>query len=198
MPIQKVNREEVVVASLKLFRNRGYHKTTMADIAAACGLLKGSMYHYFPSKEDLMLAVLDYLRAYYKENVFAIAYQEELEALDRLQRLGQLSQEVFIRGEGACLMGNIAMETIEVVPEFHPAIKGFFDDWVEALSHIFESKYSKKAALFFAKEAVCAIEGAAMMMRIYKDPEFVRTAHDMILKKYTSSTKEALIQQTEQ
>ena len=39
-----------------------------------------------------------------------------------------------------------------------------------------------KAALFFARETICAIEGAALMMRIYKDPDFLRKANDMILK----------------
>ena len=197
MPVQKVSRNDIVVQALKLFRSRGYHKTTMAELGEACGLLKGSIYHYFSSKEALMMEVLTFLRSYYQENVFAIAYQDDKTPLQRLKELGQHSQEIFIRGEGACLMGNIAMETIEVVPEFHPVLKGFFDDWVQALAHIFSSCYSPKAATFFARESVCAIEGAAMMMRIYKDPDFVKKAHEMILKKFESATKEALIQQPE-
>lgn len=195
MPVQKASKQDIVFEALKLFRSRGYHKTTMAEIGTACGLLKGSIYHYFPSKEELMIAVLRFLRSYYHENVFAIAYQEERPALDRLKELGRHSQEIFVRGDGACLMGNIAMETIDVVPEFHPVIKAFFDDWVKALAHIFSTSYSKKAALFFARESVCAIEGAAMMMRIYQDPDFVKKAHEMILHKFQLATKEALIQQ---
>jgi TetR/AcrR family transcriptional repressor of nem operon len=195
MPVQKVNKEEVVREALKLFRSRGYHKTTMADIGKACNLLKGSIYHYFPSKEDLMIAVLVYLRAYYKEHVFSVAYNDDRSPRARLRELSEFSQEIFIKGEGACLMGNIAMETIDVVPEFHPTIKAFFDDWVDALAHIFCTCYSPKAAQFFARESVCAIEGAAMMMRIYKDPDFVKKAHQMIMKKFEDATKEALIQQ---
>ena len=197
MPVQKASRNDIVVQALKLFRSRGYHKTTMAELGEACGLLKGSIYHYFSSKEALMMEVLSFLRSYYQGNVFAIAYQDDKTPLQRLKELGKHSQEIFIRGEGACLMGNIAMETIEVVPEFHPVLKGFFDDWVQALTHIFSSCYSPKAATFFARESVCAIEGAAMMMRIYKDPDFVKKAHEMILKKFESATKEALIQQAE-
>jgi len=198
MPVQKVNKEEVVKEALKLFRSRGYHKTTMAEIGTACGLLKGSIYHYFSSKEDLMIAVLNYLRSYYNEHIFSIAYQDERSPRARLRELSGHSQEIFVRGDGACLMGNIAMETIDVVPEFHPVIKSFFDDWVNALNHIFRSCYSPKAAMFFARESVCAIEGAAMMMRIYNDPEFIVKAHQMIMKKFENATKEALIQQEEQ
>ncbi len=198
MPVRKVNKEEVVTEALKLFRSRGYHKTTMAEIGAACGLLKGSIYHYFASKEELMIAVLEFLREYYRVNVFAIAYNDKRSAMSRLKELGTHSMDIFIRGEGACLMGNIASETIDVVPEFHPHIKSFFDDWTDALVYIYRSHYSPKAALFFARETICAIEGAALMMRIYKDPDFLRKANDMILKKFESATKEALIQQQEQ
>jgi TetR/AcrR family transcriptional repressor of nem operon len=42
----------------------------MADIAQSCGILKGSLYHYFSSKEALMSAVIEYAHAYFKEKVF--------------------------------------------------------------------------------------------------------------------------------
>ena len=58
MPKQKVNKEFIVHQALKLFRQKSYHQATMADIADACGLLKGSIYHYFKSKDELMIAVL--------------------------------------------------------------------------------------------------------------------------------------------
>ena len=58
MPLQKIDEEGLVREALALFRRQGYHKTTMADVAGACGLLKGSLYHYFPSKEALALAVM--------------------------------------------------------------------------------------------------------------------------------------------
>ena len=87
MPVQKVSRNDIVVQALKLFRSRGYHKTTMAELGEACGLLKGSIYHYFSSKEALMMEVLTFLRSYYQENVFAIAYQDDKTPLQRLKEL---------------------------------------------------------------------------------------------------------------
>ena len=96
----------------------------MAEIGAACGLLKGSIYQLFRLKEELMIAVLEFLREYYRVNVFAIAYNDKRSAMSRLKRTGHThSMDIFIRGDGACLMGNIASETIDVVPEFHPHIK---------------------------------------------------------------------------
>lgn len=193
MPVKKINKTDIIKQALSLFRTQGYHKTTMADVGNACGLLKGSIYHYFSSKEELMKSVLEVLRDHYRDKVFVYAYDENLSAKKRLKILGEKSIAVFENGEGACLMANIAMETNNVVPEFKKPIKEFFDDWVLALAHIFSECYSKKSALFFARESVCAIEGAAMMMRIYNDKEYLQKAHQMILEKFEKASKEALI-----
>src|SRR5689334_23958173 len=51
--------EEVYAAALRLFREKGYHATSMQDIAAAVGLYKGSLYHYIGGKEDLLVQVFE-------------------------------------------------------------------------------------------------------------------------------------------
>lgn len=51
--------EEVYAAALRLFTEKGYHATSMQDIAAAVGLYKGSLYHYIGSKEDLLMRVFE-------------------------------------------------------------------------------------------------------------------------------------------
>jgi TetR/AcrR family transcriptional regulator, cholesterol catabolism regulator len=51
--------EEVYRAALQLFREKGYHATSMQDIAAAVGLYKGSLYHYIGGKEDLLVQVFE-------------------------------------------------------------------------------------------------------------------------------------------
>ena len=51
--------EEVYAAALRLFTEKGYHATSMQDIAAAVGLYKGSLYHYIGGKEDLLVQVFE-------------------------------------------------------------------------------------------------------------------------------------------
>ena len=193
MPIRKADKGEIIKEALKLFRVQGYHKTTMADIGQACGLLKGSIYHYFSSKEVLMREVLEVLRDYYRDRVFIYAYDADMTAEEKLRLLGEKSVDVFINGEGACLMANIAMETNDVVPEFRAPIKSFFDAWIDALQHIYTEKYSKEAARIFAQESVAAIEGAAMLMRIYSDRSYLDKAHQMILEKFKLGAKTTLL-----
>src|SRR5437868_14667102 len=50
-------REEVTRTAARLFAERGYHGTSLADLAEAPGMQKASLYHHIDSKEDLLWAV---------------------------------------------------------------------------------------------------------------------------------------------
>ena len=56
---QTVHRDEILRAAAEVFHRKGYRGATMSDIAAAVNLTAGSLYHHFPSKEELLIAVLD-------------------------------------------------------------------------------------------------------------------------------------------
>ena len=49
-------REELLRAAARLFAEHGFEATSMRDIAGAVGMLAGSMYYHFPSKEELVAA----------------------------------------------------------------------------------------------------------------------------------------------
>ena len=50
-------RRQIMQEAAKLFGSRGFEATTIRDIAAAAGILGGSIYYHFSSKEDIFLAV---------------------------------------------------------------------------------------------------------------------------------------------
>jgi AcrR family transcriptional regulator len=49
--------DEIARAAIQLFEQKGYHATSVQDIADAVGLQKGSLYHYISSKEELLLKI---------------------------------------------------------------------------------------------------------------------------------------------
>lgn len=49
---------EIIRAAAKVFKAKGYHAATIQDIADEVGLLKGSLYHYVASKEELLYLVV--------------------------------------------------------------------------------------------------------------------------------------------
>jgi AcrR family transcriptional regulator len=58
------DRDEILDAAARVFRRRGYGAATVEDIANELGILKGSLYHYIKSKQELLYAVvIDPLRA---------------------------------------------------------------------------------------------------------------------------------------
>jgi AcrR family transcriptional regulator len=54
-------QDELVHQAAREFARRGYDQTTMQELAASVGLATGALYHYFASKEELLIAICDQL-----------------------------------------------------------------------------------------------------------------------------------------
>src|SRR5688500_18784517 len=50
-------RDEVVSRAIEIFGSRGYRATSMRDLAEHVNLSKSALYHYFKSKEDLLVGI---------------------------------------------------------------------------------------------------------------------------------------------
>jgi AcrR family transcriptional regulator len=62
-------RQRIIDRALKLFAEKGFHETTMTDIAKAAGVATGLAYRYFRRKEDLVLALYEQLSEEVAERV---------------------------------------------------------------------------------------------------------------------------------
>jgi len=49
---------DIIEAAAEAFRTKGFAATSLADIASAVGIWKGSLYHYIDTKEDLLIAIV--------------------------------------------------------------------------------------------------------------------------------------------
>ncbi len=54
-----MTRKEILRAAAQIFQEKGYHASSMQDIAEAVELKKGSLYHHVKSKQEILLALLD-------------------------------------------------------------------------------------------------------------------------------------------
>jgi AcrR family transcriptional regulator len=59
MPPKQDSRKRIVQTALKLFASHGYYHTSIADILRESGCKRGTLYHYFSSKEELGYAAVD-------------------------------------------------------------------------------------------------------------------------------------------
>jgi len=74
-PLVSERREEILALAAKIFADKGYASTTVREIADAAGILSGSLYHHFDSKEamldEIMHGFLDHIVAQYRATVAA-------------------------------------------------------------------------------------------------------------------------------
>ena len=88
--------DEIVAAAAKVFRDKGYHAATVRDIAEEVGILKGSLYHHFESKEALLYLVVKEPIAQMHRTIAAIA-EADLTATEKLRRAIAAHLEAFDR-----------------------------------------------------------------------------------------------------
>lgn len=69
---EHARREQILAAAIACFARQGYHATSMEDIVRESGLSVGALYTYFPSKEELFLALCDQRARQSLEHVQAI------------------------------------------------------------------------------------------------------------------------------
>lgn len=124
-------RSQLVRTGVAILTEKGFSAVGMEEILSAASVPKGSFYHYFDSKDDFGLALIDAYADY-----FARKLDHWFEASERppLQRLGDfvadaregMARHDFRRG---CLVGNLGQE-MGVLPErFRQRISSVFADW---------------------------------------------------------------------
>jgi AcrR family transcriptional regulator len=135
-------REDILQASLHLFAERGFHGTSMRDIARAADITEGLIYHYFASKRDLFRAIID-------ERSFLPLLRTLPELADQLDLRALLI--VLARGFFDVLRQNtklirLLLQEVQVFPEEKEA---FFADAVgqsiSELASILDARMSRRA-----------------------------------------------------
>lgn len=139
--VRRDRRDDILQASLHLFAERGFHGTSIRDIAREADLTEGLIYHYFSSKRDLFRAII-----------------EEYSFLPLLRTLPDLAQQLDLRGLLIVLargffdvlkqnteVTRVLLQEVQVFPEEKEA---FFADAVNesitALADILEDRMSKE------------------------------------------------------
>ncbi len=80
-------RREIIEAACQLFLTKGYDSTTMKDVMAHLHIAKGTIYHYFGSKEELLEAVIANVAEAEMQRLQELLENIEGGALERLQQL---------------------------------------------------------------------------------------------------------------
>ncbi|MCX4093466.1 TetR/AcrR family transcriptional regulator [Nocardia sp. alder85J] len=114
---KSARRNELLALAAELFAERGLRATTVRDIADAAGILSGSLYHHFDSKEsmvdEILRGFLDDLFGRYREIVAS-----GLPARDTLEALVIASYESFDRSHAAVAIYQAEAKRLSGTPRF--------------------------------------------------------------------------------
>ena len=171
----KNTRQRIVDAAMELFWLKGYSSTSIADILSRSQVNSGSFYHFFPGKQDVLVAVLEAYRDGIEPMLLEPAWSgvedpiEKVFALLGRYRLSIVDTEC----EYGCPIGSLALELHEPDPAVRDLLAANFTVWVDAVeacfreaAHRFEPGTDVRA---LAELTLNVMEGGVMQARTYRD-----------------------------
>jgi len=170
VPRQKVNKEELILRAMKVFRSKGYYHSSVADLAQACGIEKPHFYYYFEDKEHLMREVLLFVHGFVKKYIIDKAYNEDYTVQQRIRKMMENCRRFNIEDMSGCIMGNTILETSGHDERFEAILKAYMEDWIAGLTYLLAKKHPPADAERKARECLNELQGSMIMMRLYRDP----------------------------
>lgn len=164
-------RQRIVYAALSLFARKGYGSTSVADILHEAGVHAGSLYHFFPGKQDVLLAVLTAYREGLRPMLLEPAWKGVDDPLERVFALLACYRQLLASSECTygCPIGSIALELHEPDPPVRELLAANFDGWISVVESCFVEAGERLPANLdrraLAAFALTTMEGGVMLSR---------------------------------
>ena len=131
MSPQSPTRERLVETARLLFWERGYEATSLADVVEKAGARSGSLYYFFRTKEELLLAVLDRYVDLLWPIVIEPVFSRVTDPIGRIFGIldGYRQGLVYTGCTQGCPIGNLALEVCDDLPRAREKIARNFEGW---------------------------------------------------------------------
>ena len=133
MPID--TRLRILLAAMDLFSEKGYGSTSISDILSRSQANSGSLYHFFPGKQDVLLGVLELYRDGIHQMLLEPAWRGIEDPIERIFAL--LARYRLALAESECLfgcpIGSLALELHEPDPPVRALLARNFTNWTTAI-----------------------------------------------------------------
>lgn len=170
-------RDRLIETARNLFLEKGYANTGIAQILQTADVGSGSLYHFFPTKEDLLLAVLDR----YKDMLWPVVIQPVFERVhDPIERVfgvldGYRQMLTVTQFTMGCPIGNLALEMSNSHPAARQLLADNFTGWKQAIAGCLTAAADRlpaqTSANALAEFVLTTMEGAVMLARTYRSLE---------------------------
>jgi AcrR family transcriptional regulator len=160
---------------MDLFVYQGYERTGLAQIAKRANVLPGSLYHFFPTKEDLLRATLELRLQLLEPQVLEPIWSRIDDPIERVFGLldGYRRMLTITEFRHGCPIGNLVLELTESHPRIRELLAANFDNWKRAIENCFRASADRLPAgadpAHLATFALTTMEGAVMLARAYRN-----------------------------
>jgi len=130
--VPESTRDRFLTAGMQLFGAKGYQSTSIADLLQHVGAHSGSFYHFFPTKQDLLLAVLKAYHDGIESMLLAPAWDGIEDPIARIFALLGVYRSA-LDGSSClygCPIGSLALEIHEPDPPVRELLSANFLGWV--------------------------------------------------------------------
>ncbi len=124
-------RERLLREGVAMLTERGFSTVGLEEVLGAVGVPKGSFYHYFGSKAEFGLALVDAYAAYFANKLDRWFLDESLSPLARLRAFVEDARAGMARFDyrRGCLVGNLGQEISALPDPFRDRLTSVFADW---------------------------------------------------------------------
>jgi TetR/AcrR family transcriptional regulator, transcriptional repressor for nem operon len=193
MQVTSDTRQRLIQAARELMAASSYAEASVARICDVAGAKKGSFYHFFPSKRDLTITVLEGQYLDFKAAIADRAFSRDISPLARITRFGEmiyqfqksLSEQLgYVPG---CPFGSIAAEMAvqdpklrETLAHIFSRLEGLLRNTLKEAVMVGEARSMNIAAT--AKAMFAYLEGIMLLAKNANDPEVLHTLLPVLIQ----------------
>ena len=178
-------RQRLLDSARELLYSRSYGNVGVKEICDMAGVQKGSFYHFFPSKQELTLAVLDEFFIISKQEIFSRSFRPEWSGM---QQLNALLENIYVFQKGTkeqigktlgCPYGNMSSEMSTQDEVIRQRLNGLLQQMEMSLKTaldqaLHEGEIAPCNTAATAAAMFAFIEGLMLLAKTRNDPELIR------------------------
>jgi len=187
----KDTRSDIIRAGMGIIARYGYNSTGIEAILKQAGVPKGSFYHYFSSKQEFGLQVLDHFASGI-ERIFSTMLSDA--SLSPLARLRKCVESLVVRFEDnncgvGCLVANLGQELADQNEEFRQRLARIFRSWMRLFEQCLREARSageipaQSSPELLAEVFISGFEGALLVSKVMKSSAPLRNFIDFYFER---------------
>ena len=173
--MSKDTRQRIIEAAMELFWLKGFGSTSIADILSRSQVNSGSLYYFFPGKQDLLVAILEAYRDGIRPMLLEPAWAGVDDPVERVFALLGRYRNALVETDCTygCPIGSLALELHEPDPQVRELIAANFSGWIDEVQACLQAACNRFPATTnlraLAELALNVMEGGVMQSRTFRD-----------------------------